>query len=157
MSSEPLSVAARRVRVAQGVLAGRSYRDLADELDCSHGTIGNDVTAIRERWSERASLAYDTHVAEALAVLDRTRSFDLTVMEDSGQPLGARQAARDGLHANHDRRARLLGLDQPLRSQVALEVPDLDAQKARAAELLHLVDRQRSEAESARLEAVTSA
>lgn len=135
---------ARRQWVAALLLRGKSQREMAALLGVGKTTVQKDVTWNRARWRERAAESFDAHVAETLTVLDRIRTFDISVMEDPEKSMSARQAARDGLHANHDRRVRLLGLDAPQRSEIKLDVTDVDAIRQRGAELLDNVRHLRS-------------
>ncbi|MDP9469167.1 MAG: hypothetical protein M3Q71_00655 [Chloroflexota bacterium] len=48
---EAVTIEARRARVAEGLVARRPYRELADELGVALGTIAGDVRALRREWA----------------------------------------------------------------------------------------------------------
>ena len=47
---EKIHIAERRKTVATMLLAGKTYREMASELNCSLGTIHSDVHALLDEW-----------------------------------------------------------------------------------------------------------
>lgn len=135
----------RRKLVATLTLRGWTQRDIARELGVSKTTVTKDQAWNRERWRERAGEAFDAHVARALHILDRALAFDLSILEDPAKSDSMRMAARDGVFANHDRYARLMGLDKPMKIEATVTV-DIEAERARG---LRLVDAAREARERA--------
>ncbi len=127
----PPDVERRREQVAELVLAGYSYRQIGPMVGVSHAMVGKDVAAIREQWQARASEAYEQHVAEAMAALDLAQGRIVEAIADGDL------AQADRLVKLLDRRARLLGLDAPARSEAEVTVHDGDSDLDRSiAELL---------------------
>lgn len=50
-----LEIARRRVRVEQMYLAGKTYRDIAQELNVSVGTVAGDMQAVMTAWREQTT------------------------------------------------------------------------------------------------------
>ena len=102
----------RRDQVAGMMLARTPYRKMASLLGVALGTIAADVQVIRKRWIANSVHSYDQHVAEQSALLDGIeRAMAPKAM------LGNERAAEVLLRVM-ERRARLLGLDRPVRHEV---------------------------------------
>jgi hypothetical protein len=89
------------------LLEHRTYREMAQRLDCSAATIAEDVKAVREEWHQRAGAHYGTWLAEESAKLD---AIEATVLPKA---CAGDLRAVDRQLALMARRARLHGLDQP--------------------------------------------
>lgn len=112
----------RRKLVATLTLRGFTQRDIAQQLGVSKTTIVKDQAWNRQQWRERAAEAFEAHVAESLHVLDRIRAIGLTIAEDPTASASARMDALVLLHQNHDRRARLQGLNAPEKLDIGVTV-----------------------------------
>lgn len=62
---------ARREKVAQLYLSGKTQNELAKLLDVNQSTISRDLEAIRKQWQERALIHFDEIKARELARIDR--------------------------------------------------------------------------------------
>jgi DNA-binding CsgD family transcriptional regulator len=106
-NAETARIAERRAEVAALLLEHRTYREMAQRLDCSAATIAEDVKAVREVWRQRASEDYGAWLAEETAKLDAIEAALLP-----GACAGDFRAV-DRQLALMARRARIHGLDQP--------------------------------------------
>ena len=120
------AIAARRQQVAALRLARLSQHEIATRLNVSVGTVNSDIAAIREEWAERRLQDYGEWVAEELALLDRLqRTLLPTAIQGDDRAI-------QRLLSVMDRRARMLGLDQPERFTVQVVTVDMiDAEIAR--------------------------
>lgn len=105
------AIASRRQQVAAFRLACLSQHEIATRLGVSVGTVNSDIAAVREEWAERRAQDYGAWVAEELAILDRLQR---TLLPSAIQ--GDDRAVHRLLNVM-DRRARMLGLDQPQRHE----------------------------------------
>lgn len=99
----------RRRQVAANLLAGLNYREMADALGVSLGTVKNDVEAIIKRWQSEQVEA----TGDYLNLVERRLDRALNAIWDgvlSGDPKAIMAMLRI-----EERRAKLLGLDQPER------------------------------------------
>jgi hypothetical protein len=96
-----------------------TYREIADHLGVSHGTVGNDAAAIREEWKRQANRDFDAHVAEELAKLDQLERSVVPEALAGAADQGPLLPAVDRELAIMRRRAKLLGLDRPMRVESA--------------------------------------
>lgn len=137
-------IEARRTQVAKLLLQGLSSRAIAEQLNCSHTTVQNDIKVILERWrTEQISDAADLVQIE-VARLDRAQE----ALWD--QVKYGNLHATDRLLRIMERRAKLLGLDQPAQAKITLESVDklLSALPAEAAaEIVQLLEMDEPEAE----------
>ena len=69
-NAETARIAERRTEVAGMLLEHRTYREMAQRLDCSAATIAEDVKVVREEWHQRATDDYGAWLAEEMAKLD---------------------------------------------------------------------------------------
>jgi hypothetical protein len=106
-NAETARIAERRAEVAAMLLEHRTYREMAQRLDCSAATIAEDVKAVREGWHQRAGVHYGTWLAEESAKLD---TIEATVLPKA---CAGDLRAVDRQLALMTRRARIHGLDQP--------------------------------------------
>jgi hypothetical protein len=135
-------------------------------LGISTSTVGDDVKVIRRSWRERAAEAYSAHVAEEVAKLDALeRAWFPKAMPlhplATDEAVSAAAAAALVLHRIGERRAKLLGLNQPTRHEVGgiggapiQHDVAIESTRARVLELIaevegvHEVERQAIEASS---------
>lgn len=61
----------RRLKVAANILAGLNYRDMAQALNVSIGTIASDAKAIYKQWQKEQADTVDKHVQIDLRRIDR--------------------------------------------------------------------------------------
>jgi hypothetical protein len=111
-NAETARIAERRAEVAGMLLEHRTYREMAQRLDCSAATITEDVTVVRAEWHERATDDYGAWLAEEMAKL---HSLERVMLP---QALAGQTRAVHAVLGVMTRRAKLLGLDRPERMQV---------------------------------------
>lgn len=135
-AAQKVRIAQRRAEVADLVLQQVSQREIARRLHVGLGTVGDDVRAVKAMWAERTAESYAQRVAEEDAKLD--------LLERKWLPkaLDDEKAALIFLRIV-ERRAKLHGLDQPVKAEVTVSV-DLAAEKARGLRLVSEVERSRS-------------
>lgn len=134
----------RRAMIADMLLRRVPERAMARQFGCSKSTVHRECEKIRREWRERHAEKFDAHVAESLAVLDRTRATALSIMQREDVVIPARLDALGKVLASEDRRARLLGLDKPTRIEATVHV-DVEAKKERAKGLIDEVERKRQQ------------
>lgn len=106
----------RRLQCSDLLMRGMTYRQIAAALGCSVGTVHNDVEVLRRSWRERASQTYSDMVAAEVAKLDRLEGAFMD------KAMGGDSEALHGLLRLSARRAKLLGLDQPTRTDTVVTV-----------------------------------
>jgi hypothetical protein len=134
----------RRLIIAEMLLAHIPYRTIASQLGLSKTQIHREVTKIRAQWRDRASVAYQSHVAEELGKLDALERAVLGKAFHGDEGLADLGAVDRALRIA-ERRARLLGLDQPVKVSATVELPDLEAKKERGRALLDELARKREQ------------
>ena len=133
----------RRADVMRRWVRGATDREIAVALGVSKGTITSDRAAVLE--ATRAEAAQDAAVyrARELAKLAEEERVLWSHYETTAPDL----AAFTRLHAIHERRAKLLGLDAPVQTEVAARVewaPGVPEQRpATEAEWVDLAERER--------------
>lgn len=132
-AAQRVRIAQRRAEVADLVLQQVPQREIARRLNVGLGTVGDDVRAVKAMWAERTAEAYGQRVAEEDAKLD--------LLERKWLPkaLDDEKAALIFLRIL-DRRAKLHGLDQPVKAELTVTV-DLEQERQRG---LSLVEQARS-------------
>lgn len=115
---------AERLRVDIALLhaAGKSVREIADDLTSHHGrsisksAVQRHIDAIRDEYKREYAATYEQHCANALR---RLRALEKAIM-----PAALKGDARSVMAALgvHDREAALLGLNKPLKLQVASSI-----------------------------------
>ncbi len=136
-----LELASRRKVVSAKLVAGETYREIAEFLNVSIGTVANDVKLILGRW-QREQITNSGEYARL-----EVRRLDLALNAIWDKVItGGDLYAIDRLLKISERKAKLLGLDRPFK--VAPTNPDgteryaidrlTDAQ--RASEVLALID-----------------
>lgn len=111
----------RRAQVAALLLSRRTYRQIADSVGCGIATVHRDVERIKASWREQAGREYADVVAEEAAKLDAIE-HGLMPRAQLGDP-----AAVSAFVRLAQRRARLMGLDKPLKVEASLP-PELIAE-----------------------------
>ena len=108
------SLLRRRARVAQFALAYVPQAAIALELGVSPATISNDMKVIRQEWLEDAKTDIQTALVKELGSLDRLESR-LWTQFGSGDRITNDERTRTAIAIlkTKERRARLLGFDQP--------------------------------------------
>jgi len=106
-------IAMRREAVAAMRARGLSLRQIRENLkkldppiEVSHGTISRDVQIIRAEWKQKATESIDEWIASELADLDEL------------EKQAWREKRYDLILKIKDRRAKLLGLDKPMRTEL---------------------------------------
>lgn len=116
---EAVTIEARRARVAAGLVARASYRDLASELGVALGTIAGDVTHLRKAWAKTYGKA-DQVFDQASMDLDAWQGQ--LVADLPNLPPDQRPTAVNTLVRINDQRNRLFGL-YPRPGDQAAEIP----------------------------------
>jgi len=102
----------RRNMVAANLLSGLSYREMANALDVSIGTIANDVNALIKEWGRENIERISLHQHLQHARLNRLLNA-VWKKATEGELASIDRAIRI-----EERRSRLLGLDAPSRFQI---------------------------------------
>lgn len=117
----------RRELIGTLLLSKVSYRKMVDHIrerlgyEVSTGTIASDVAVLRNRWLARMTESYGGHVAEQMAYYDGLlRALTPRALQ------GEHNAVTD-LLAVLDRRARLVGMEQPDRILVGVGAVSVDS------------------------------
>jgi hypothetical protein len=96
----------RRKKVAANLLAGLNYREIADALGVSVGTVSGDVALLVRRW--RAEQVNDVGEWQALNV----KRLDRAINAIWGEVADGNLSAIDRLQKLIEQQGRLLGFDQ---------------------------------------------
>lgn len=115
--NQEAEVELRRKKVAANLLGGLNYRQMAEALGVSIGTISSDVKIILGRWQREQIKDAGDYVQMELVRLDRA----LNAIWD--RVLEGDLKAIETMLKIEERRARLLGLDAP----IPIKVDDIDA------------------------------
>ncbi len=99
----------RRQRVAVNLLAGMSYREIADALKVSPATVCRDVESILKEWRNARLATADEWVSLQVKRLDRA------INAIWGKVLDGDSAAVDRLQKLIEQQGRLLGYDEGMR------------------------------------------
>ena len=97
----------RRKQVATNLLAGLNYREMAEALGVSIGTITEDVRILMGRWQREQVETVDDYLQLSERRLDRALNAIW------GDVLDGDLKAIDRMLRIEERRAKLRGLDQP--------------------------------------------
>lgn len=115
----------RRMLVAVLLLSAKSYSQirgalagLDDPIVVSHGTIVNDVGQIRKEWRDARLATYSDHIDQQVALLDQMQGR----LVPSALAAKPNLWAIDRILAIMDRKAKLLGLDQPSKVEVSMKI-----------------------------------
>lgn len=133
----------RRAKVAANLLAGLSYRDIAEALDVSLSTVAGDAKLILNRWKK-----------EQVSTVDRIRQVEDQRLQRAVNALWPKILAGDceaieTYRKLAERRAKLLGLDAPTKTTVTINSLDqlLELLPEEVAEALLQMIAQRGEGE----------
>lgn len=97
----------RRRDIAANLLAGLNYRQIAEGLQVSLGTVASDVKAIFKRWKDET-----IHDADNCRTLDLAR-IDIAINAIIKDVEAGQLGAIDRLVRLLERRARMIGYDSP--------------------------------------------
>lgn len=97
----------RRRAVAANLLAGLNYRDIAEGLNVSVGTVSGDVKALMTQWREDQAKDVGDHVAIDL------RRMDMAINAIWDDVKAGKLQAIDRLLKILERRSKMLGYDKP--------------------------------------------
>jgi len=124
----PEKILERRTQVATLRLMHYTQQQIAQRLNVSQATVSADLAAVRDEWVSRRDQQYGDWVAEEIAKLDALERVWLPRALSQNND----EKAVTKVLSIMDRRARMLGLDQPERFQVQLVTVDMiDAEIAR--------------------------
>ena len=124
LAARRLEMAARRRNVATLLLRRISQREIARLLQISTGTVSTDLKAIREEWKAEARVVLEDHIARELAVLNTDEQYWRSQMV-TAESMDVRLKMYDRVLKIMDRRADMLGLNAPIR----LELARMEAEK----------------------------
>ncbi|MHB8491191.1 MAG: hypothetical protein ACYDA6_03110 [Solirubrobacteraceae bacterium] len=131
------------------MLARVSQREIAVLLKVSPATVNLDVKAMRQEWQREAALDIEEWRAQELASLAADEQAWRARMAQAGDNLPLRLQIYDRVFRIGERRARILGLDQPVRIDIDMLIRQLAVQMgydpeeavATAAEVIPAVER----------------
>ena len=110
---------ARRELVGRLRLRGYTLRQISEMTNVSLATVGNDLKKMRDQWKRDASLSYEQYVQQEIANLaDIEQQLSDAIATGKTELIAQRTRLAE-------RRARLLGLDSPVKHEVS--VVSLDA------------------------------
>jgi hypothetical protein len=97
----------RRLKVAANLKAGLNYRQMAEALDVSLGTVAGDVKILFNRWRKEQVSDIDDHITLQVVQVDTTINAIWDRVTKGELP------AIDRMLKLQERKSKLLGLDQP--------------------------------------------
>lgn len=112
---DELAVELRRSKVLELQIAGKSYRQIAEELTVSLGTVASDMKALVERAKAENDDRVERERMLSLARNGKALAVVLPMLND-GETV---KDAVDALDKLEKRRAALLGLDAPTRQELS--------------------------------------
>lgn len=107
-----IEIERRRAAVAQGLIAHMTYRDMAEALGVSLGTIASDVKEVRKAWLEQATDHIESWIAAELAAIASDEAW-LRQARSTERNVDRQLRIQDRISNLRERRAKLLGLDAP--------------------------------------------
>lgn len=119
---EELAIETRRSKVLELQIAGKSYRQIAEELDVSLGTVASDMKALVERAKSENDERVERERMLSLARNGRALGKVLPLLDDDETI----KDAVDALDKLEKRRAALLGLDAPTKVSAEVSTVGLD-------------------------------
>lgn len=133
-NAHSLEIAERRAKVSSMIKAGANYRQIADKLGVSLGTVASDKAAIMEEWQRYSMGALHEHI-----LLDLQRLEDLILQLTSDMRAYPEDPRFRAVYlAALKRKSDLLGLDSVHRDRQPIAFPELDKiQDVRAVALDH--------------------
>ena len=110
-----------RYQTAKLHIEGQTQQAIAEVIGVSRPQIQYDLRIIRGQWREVTALNLDEHRAKELARLDVLEATYWQAWKRSLEPSGrdGTTAFLDGILRCVDRRCKLLGLDAPVKADVA--------------------------------------
>jgi len=121
-AAKDLELADRRRQVAGYVLARVPQREIAALLGVAVSTVNGDVSALREEWRLEAQRDLEDWRAEELAALAADEQSLRARMIQAAENMQLRLQIYDRILKIGERRARLLGLDKPIRVDLTMLV-----------------------------------
>lgn len=119
---EELAIEARRSKVLELQISGKSYRQIAAELDVSLGTVASDMKALVERAKAENDERVERERMLSLARNGKALGKVLPLLESDETV----KDAVDALDKLEKRRAALLGLDAPTKVSAEVSSVGLD-------------------------------
>ena len=148
-----LKASERRRRLADLVRAGnRTQAELAELLGVTTRTIRNDLAVLEEVWkTEGAALVQEQRFAERAIDASRIEEAIRLLQDDIANPRKRIQALR--LQKEYlERKAKMLGLDQPIKHAATDPTGDKEHGEARNEAMHRFLERQRAMREAQNLE-----
>lgn len=136
-ATEELEIAMRRKTVANNLLSGMSYRDIAEAMQVARSTVSRDVKALKKEWREDSQVALGQFMAVQL------RRYQTMLNGVWGDALDGKLAAMDRVLSIMDRMNQLYGVPDDVNfanvddheAAAAEEIETAAQFKARQAEL----------------------
>lgn len=116
----------RREQVAVMLASRATAREMAEALSVSVSTVHNDVEMVRRGWREAMAQSYDAHVAEQFGIIDALLGSLMP------KAMAADETAVSGVVRLLRERARLLGLDKPVKVQARVDVVQWESETDQA-------------------------
>lgn len=121
-AANPIEREERRSKVAKGLLAGKTGREMAQELSVNKNTITADIVAIRQEWRDARADANESLASEQLA---RLNELLLSIWDDAVDKTNkGRTWFVDRALSIMDQQARLVDLYPPLKTRVDVVTRD---------------------------------
>jgi uncharacterized protein YerC len=133
VATDEVTIEERRARIAPLLLQHLTYRQIAVEVGCSHETVRTDRLAILAEWKAQSADTYAEMVAEEDAKYDAVEA-KLMARVMGGDTA---RAAVEPLISLFERRAKLHGLDKPVKIHAKL---DPEGESAMDTEIRRLAD-----------------
>lgn len=121
-------IAARRRAVAQMSLAYVPQNQIAAELGVSPATVSADLKELREAWLEEAKESLGHRVSQELASLDQLEAHLWQQFTARATPPDTKTRTGLAILKVKERRARMLGLDEPDRLEISMSDEQLEAE-----------------------------
>lgn len=114
-----VEIADRRRQMTALLLRRIPQREIARLLKVSTGTVSEDMKAVRREWQVESQTALEHHIAHELAILNNDERELRLAMLTYGNNIEARLHIYDRVMKVMIERRKLLGLDAPIRLELA--------------------------------------
>lgn len=114
-----LEIATRRKQVAQLLREKVPQYEIAATLKVSVGTVSSDLKSLRQIWNEEAQVALEAHIAQELFINNEDERMLRQDMRNAGRDIELKMRIFDRVLKVQEARRKLLGLDAPIRMELA--------------------------------------
>lgn len=130
-------IAERRAKVAELALAYVPQNQIAELLDVHPSTVSRDLAAVREQWRADAKVDVQAMALRELQSLDRLEASLWRQFTSRMTPPDTKNRTAQQILRCKERRAKMLGFDQPDLLEVRAITPEVvQAEIARLREVL---------------------